>query len=62
MILLFKVVLMLARGHRFGTAKNGRVTAAYPSSPAYFFMGVMVTRSLVQKQHPANWFEITYAI
>jgi hypothetical protein len=30
MILLFKVVLILAREHRFGNVKNGRVTGAYP--------------------------------
>jgi hypothetical protein len=62
MTLLFKVVHILARGHRFCIAKNGRVPGAYPRSPSSFFKHVMVSENPDQKQHPANWFDITYAI
>ena len=61
MILLFKVVHILAPGHRFGNAKNGRVTGAYPRSSS-FFKHFMVSENPGQKQHPTNWFDITYAI
>ena len=62
MILLFKVVHILARGQRFGTAKNSRLTGAYPRSPSSFFKHVRVSENPGQKQHPTNWFDITYAI
>ena len=45
MTLLFKVVHILAPGHRFGYAKKGRVTVAYPRSPSPFFKHVMASEN-----------------
>ena len=62
MILLFKVVHTLTQGHFFGNVKNRRAIGTYPCSSSSFFNPVMVSESPVQKQPPANWFDITYAI
>jgi len=61
MILLLRVALILARRHRFGTVKNGSHKHV-SRSPSSFFKHVMASENPGQKQHPTNWFDITYAI